>query len=91
MGTSAVWPCLGSTDCCFRVSPPEGRRHCHVRSAAVTMRQATASIPIVFAPAVDPVGIGLVANLSRPGGNATGMSSSFARNRSRAWQVGNSV
>lgn len=43
-------------------------------SAAVAMRQATASIPIVFVPAVDPVGIGLVANLSRPGGNATGMS-----------------
>ena len=43
-------------------------------SAAVTMKQATASIPIVFAPAVDPVGIGLVANLSHPGGNATGMS-----------------
>jgi putative tryptophan/tyrosine transport system substrate-binding protein len=43
-------------------------------SAAVTMRQATDSIPIVFAPAVDPVAIGLVANLSRPGGNATGMS-----------------
>ena len=43
-------------------------------SAAVTMKQATASIPIVFAPAVDPVGIGLVANFSHPGGNATGMS-----------------
>jgi putative ABC transport system substrate-binding protein len=43
-------------------------------SAAVTLKQAAASIPIVFAPAIDPVGIGLVASLSRPGGNITGMS-----------------
>ena len=43
-------------------------------SAAVTLKQATTSIPIVFAPAIDPVGIGLVASLSRPGGNITGIS-----------------
>ena len=43
-------------------------------SAAARLKQATASIPIVFAPAIDPVGIGLVASLSRPGGNVTGMS-----------------
>jgi putative ABC transport system substrate-binding protein len=42
--------------------------------AAVTLKKATASIPIVFAPAVDPVGIGLVTSLSHPGGNATGLS-----------------
>ena len=34
----------------------------------------TASIPIVLAVANDPVGIGLVASLSRPGGNVTGLS-----------------
>jgi putative ABC transport system substrate-binding protein len=38
------------------------------------LKQATTSIPIVFALAVDPLGIGLVANLSRPGGNVTGLS-----------------
>ena len=43
-------------------------------SAALILKQATASTPIVFAPAIDPVGIGLVAGLSRPGGNVTGMS-----------------
>jgi putative tryptophan/tyrosine transport system substrate-binding protein len=43
-------------------------------SAAVIMKKATNLIPIVFAPAIDPVGIGLVASLSRPGGNVTGMS-----------------
>jgi putative tryptophan/tyrosine transport system substrate-binding protein len=42
--------------------------------AAVTVKKATASIPIVFAPAADPVGIGLVTSLSHPGGNATGLS-----------------
>jgi ABC-type uncharacterized transport system substrate-binding protein len=37
-------------------------------------KQATSSIPIVFAVAVDPVGSGFVASLARPGGNVTGLS-----------------
>ncbi len=43
-------------------------------AAVVTLKQATTSIPIVFAGAVDPVGIGIVASLSHPGGNVTGLS-----------------
>jgi putative tryptophan/tyrosine transport system substrate-binding protein len=39
-----------------------------------TLKQATATIPIVFAVAKDPVGGGLVTNLGRPGGNVTGLS-----------------
>ena len=42
--------------------------------AVATLKQATTSIPIVFAVAADPLGSGLVASLSRPGGNVTGLS-----------------
>jgi putative tryptophan/tyrosine transport system substrate-binding protein len=37
-------------------------------------KQATKTIPIVFAVAADPVGSGLVTSLARPGGNVTGLS-----------------
>ena len=41
--------------------------------AARAATQASTTIPIVFNPIADPVGEGIVANLARPGGNATGL------------------
>jgi putative tryptophan/tyrosine transport system substrate-binding protein len=42
--------------------------------AAIELKQATATIPIVFATAPNPLGGGLVQSLAYPGGNATGLS-----------------
>ena len=42
-------------------------------NAAVAAKQASSAVPIVFALVDDPIGMGLIADLSRPGGNVTGL------------------
>jgi putative ABC transport system substrate-binding protein len=50
------------------------RQTCLPSASTVAAKQATSVIPIVFAALGDPVGVGLVESLARPGGNATGLS-----------------
>jgi putative ABC transport system substrate-binding protein len=49
----------------------------HATANIVAAKQGTSVIPIVFAAVADPVGIGVVDSLARPGGNVTGLSNQF--------------
>jgi putative ABC transport system substrate-binding protein len=46
----------------------------HAPLNVIAAKRVTSVIPIVFAAVGDPVGIGVVASLARPGGNVTGLS-----------------
>jgi putative ABC transport system substrate-binding protein len=55
--------------------------------AVAALRQQTRAIPIVFVQVADPVGLGFVQSLARPGGNITGFSSYDAELMSKWLQL----
>jgi ABC-type uncharacterized transport system substrate-binding protein len=55
--------------------------------APKALRAATETIPIVFSTVGDPIGAGLVQTLSRPGGNATGLSGQSSELKGKQLQL----
>ncbi len=55
--------------------------------AVLAAKQATTTIPIVMGAIGDPLGIGIVTNMARPGGNITGSSSRAAELESKRLQL----
>ena len=55
--------------------------------ATLAATRATRTIPIVFAGVADPVGQKIVASLSRPGGNATGLSNQIPQTSSKTLEL----
>src|SRR4029077_9995148 len=54
---------------------------------ALAAKQATTSIPIVMAAVADPIAVGLVTSLARPGGNITGFSNMAAETAGKSVEL----
>ena len=48
-------------------------------------KKVTSTVPIIFVGVADPVGLGLVETLARPGGNVTGLSLAFSEGFAGKW------
>ncbi len=57
---------------------------CGGDNAAQALQKATTTIPIVSAGTSDPIAIGLIKSLARPGGNITGVTNITSRSRAQA-------
>jgi putative ABC transport system substrate-binding protein len=53
--------------------------------STAALKKVTSTIPIVMAGASDPVGLGLIQSLARPGGNITGLTSPFGDEFTGKW------
>src|SRR5215831_14836814 len=68
-------PALLKADAAELVGPAPDAILAITASAVAALRQHTRTIPIVFLVVPDPVGLGFVQSLARPGGNITGFTS----------------
>jgi putative ABC transport system substrate-binding protein len=55
--------------------------------AAVAAKAATSTVPIIIVAVADPVGVGLVQSLARPGGNVTGITNIAAENTGKRLEI----
>jgi putative ABC transport system substrate-binding protein len=55
--------------------------------ATLTLQRATSSIPIVMTGSSDPIGLGLVKSLAKPGGNITGLSTQGVESTAKTLEV----
>jgi putative ABC transport system substrate-binding protein len=63
----------------------------HQTPTVLAAMKATKDLPIVMAPAGDPLSMGIVPSLSRPGGNVTGVHSATAQSVQKTLEVSKEI